>query len=402
MAFYLYKGRRRDGALVEGKVKAATKEEAKEKAAQKKQLSIQSVSKLEGVLYQDIDFFKRVTSKDMVMFLRQMTTLLQSGISLVDSVRLLANQSASNVLRSTLTDVEQDLRQGTSLSQACEKHRTVFSAMIVNMIRAGEAAGNLDEIFERLAAYFEKQHRTKQKVISAVAYPATLAAVSLAVVSFLLAVVVPSFAGVFAGFGAELPLITRVVLGAGEWMQSWFWLIVLLFAAALIAWKWMSRRPETKYYRDYLLLKTPVIGKILQKSALARMARTWSSLFASSVPVLQATSIVERIVGNEVLAGVIRSSRNSLERGRSIAEPMAAHWIFPPLVSQMVTVGEKTGALDQMLEKVAEFYEEEVDQAAERLKSLLEPLLIVILSVVVGVIVASIAIPMFEIFDTIG
>ncbi|SER67372.1 type II secretion system F family protein [Salisediminibacterium halotolerans] len=402
MAFYLYKGRSQDGSFIEGRIKAATKEEAIEKAAQKKNISVQSARKLEGVLYQDIEFFKRVKPKDMVMFLRQMTTLLQAGVSLVDSVRLLAKQSGSSVLRSTLADVEQDLRQGISLSQACDKHRAVFSAIVVNMIRAGEVSGNLDVIFERLASYFEKQHRTKQKVISAVTYPAVLAVVALAVVAFLLAVVVPSFANMFAGFGAELPWITRFVLEAGNWMQSWFWLIVLLLIAAGIVWKWMGRRAETKYYLDYILLKTPIIGSILQKSALARMARTWSSLFASSVPVLQAASIVERIVGNEVLAGVIRLSRNSLERGGSMAEPMATHWIFPPLVSQMVSVGEKTGALDHMLDKVAEFYEEEVDQAAERLKSLLEPLLIVFLAVVVGVIVAAIAIPMFEIFDTIG
>ncbi|ADH98953.1 type II secretion system F family protein [Salisediminibacterium selenitireducens] len=402
MAYYQYEARSKQGELVSGKIKADSKLQAERKLTDEKGVNVLNLSQMEGILYQDIEVFSRVSSKDMVIFLRQMTTLLTAGISLVDSVRLLGEQTPNKALRSALVEVEEDLRQGISMSQSTEKHRKVFQPLVVNMIRAGEAGGNLDEIFERLAVYYEKQNRIKQKVISALAYPATLGVIAIGVVMFLLAVVVPSFADMFAGFDSELPWITLFVLNAGDWMQSWVWLILLLTVAAIFGIRAARKNDDMRYYLDYFMLKMPIVGGILQKSALARMSRTLSSLFTSSVPVLQATSIVERVVGNEVLANVIRDIRTSLEKGESMAGPMEKHWMFPPLVVQMVVVGERTGSLDQMLDRVALFYEEEVDQAAERLKSLMEPMLIAVLAVVVGVIVASIAIPMFEIFDTIG
>ena len=402
MAYYQYEARSKQGELVSGKIKADSKLQAERKLTDEKGVHVLSLSQMEGILYQDIELFSRVSSKDMVIFLRQMTTLLTAGISLVDSVRLLGEQTPNKALRSALVEVEEDLRQGISMSQSTEKHRKVFAPLVVNMIRAGEAGGNLDEIFERLAVYYEKQNRIKQKVISALAYPATLGVIAIGVVMFLLAVVVPSFADMFAGFDSELPWITNFVLSAGDWMQSWAWVILLLAVAAVMGIRAARKNDDMRYYLDLIMLKMPIVGGILQKSALARMSRTLSSLFTSSVPVLQATSIVERVVGNEVLASVIRDIRSSLEKGESMAGPMETHWMFPPLVVQMVVVGERTGSLDQMLDRVALFYEEEVDQAAERLKSLMEPMLIAVLAVVVGVIVASIAIPMFEIFDTIG
>ncbi|AOM82352.1 type II secretion system F family protein [Salisediminibacterium beveridgei] len=402
MAFYQYEARTRQGELLSGKIKADSQIEAEKKLVGDKNLSVLQMSKMQGILYQDLDLFNRVTSKDMVIFLRQMNTLLAAGIPLVDSINLLSQQAPNRLLRSALAEIEDDLRQGVSLSHAAEKHRKVFQPLVINMIRAGEAAGILDEIFERLAIYYEKQNATKQKVISALAYPSTLGVVAIGVVMFLLAVVVPSFADMFASFDSELPWITLFVLHAGEWTQSYAWVIIIAFILAIVGIRVGRKNDDIRYYLDYAMLKLPIVGPILQKSALARMSRTLSSLFTSSVPVLQATSIVERVAGNEVLAKVIRNIRASLEKGESMAGPMQHHWLFPPLVVQMVTVGERTGSLDQMLDRVAIFYEDEVDQAAERLKSMMEPLLIVVLAVIVGVIVASIAIPMFEIFDTIG
>ena len=402
MAFYQYEARTRQGELLSGKIKADSQVEAEKKLVGDKNLSVLQMNKMQGILYQDLDLFNRVTSKDMVIFLRQMNTLLAAGIPLVDSINLLSQQAPNRMLRSALAEIEDDLRQGVSLSHAAEKHRKVFQPLVINMIRAGEAAGILDEIFERLAIYYEKQNATKQKVISALAYPSTLGVVAIGVVMFLLAVVVPSFADMFASFDSELPWITLFVLNAGEWTQSYAWVIILAFILAIVGIRVGRKNDDIRYYLDYAMLKLPIVGPILQKSALARMSRTLSSLFTSSVPVLQATSIVERVAGNEVLAKVIRNIRASLEKGESMAGPMQNHWLFPPLVVQMVTVGERTGSLDQMLDRVAIFYEDEVDQAAERLKSMMEPLLIVVLAVIVGIIVASIAIPMFEIFDTIG
>jgi type IV pilus assembly protein PilC len=206
----------------------------------------------------------------------------------------------------------------------------------------------------------------------------------------------------FTSFNAELPLITQFVLEFGTFFSRFWWLVFILGIASFFGWRFLYERAESRYHIDYILLKMPIFGKLLQKAALARMTRTLSSLFACSVPILQAVAIVERIAGNEVISKVIRESRLSLEKGESLAAPMEKHWVFPPLVSQMISVGEKTGELDTMLDKVADFYEAEVEAATDQIKSLIEPIMIVILAGVVGIIVAAIAIPMFGIFDSIG
>ncbi|PRO64902.1 type II secretion system F family protein [Alkalicoccus urumqiensis] len=400
MPFYQYYGRDRTGTPVQGKMKAGTKEAAKEKL-EKKHVHVKEVIQLEGWLYQDITLFKRARPKELVLFLRQMATLLDAGITLVDSVRLLKNQQKKRLWKEALAALEADIRNGGAFSEAAEKQRHLFPALMTNMIRAGEAGGNLDTVMERLATYYEKQYVLRQKIISALAYPIILTTAAFAVVFFLLAVVVPAFADMFSGFGAELPAITQFVLTAGGIASSWWWLLLLAAAALAVLISMSGRNPQVRYYRDYALLKVPFIGGVLRKAALARMGRTWSSLFASSVPVLHAASIVERVAGNEVLARVIRDARHSLERGESVAGPMEAHWFFPPLVTQMVRVGEQTGALDKMFDRIAQFYEQEVDESTERLKSLMEPVLIAFLAVAVGIIVASIAVPMFDIFETI-
>ncbi|CAM3823352.1 type II secretion system F family protein [Alkalicoccus chagannorensis] len=400
MPFYHYYGRDAYGVPVEGKMRGATEKEVRGKL-EKKAVHAKEVKQLEGWLYQDVPVLQRQNPKEMVLFLRQLATLLQAGITLVESIKLLAGQMQSRQWRDTLAAVEEDIRGGTAFSAAAEKHRNLFPPLMTNMIKAGEAGGDLDEVIERLAVYYEKQYRLRQKVLSSLSYPLILAGASMAVVIFLLAVVVPTFADMFAGFQAELPWITRFVLTLGNVVSSLWWLLFPLAAAGIAAAALIRSRREYLYWWHYVLLRTPIVGGVLQKAAIARMSRTWSSLFASSVPVLQAVSIVERVVGNEVLATVIRDSRKSLEKGESLADPMNGHWIFPPMVTQMVTVGEKTGSLDQMFDKIADFYEEEVDQATDRMKSMMEPVLISVLAVVVGVIVASVAVPMFEIFDTI-
>jgi type IV pilus assembly protein PilC len=279
------------------------------------------------------------------------------------------------------------------------KHKKIFNSMFINMVKAGEVAGNMDETLEKLADDFEKQHDTVAKVKSALTYPAVIGILAIGAVIFLLVGVVPTFVTMFEDMGAELPGITKFVLNASGFMQSFWWMILLIGLGFVFAIIYMKKNKKTKYYLDYFLLRMPIFGNMLQKAALARMMRTLSSLFSSSVPILQAMSIVEKVVENEVIARVIRESRNSLEKGRSMTEPMMDHWAFPPLVTQMISIGESTGALDSMLSKIAEFYEKEVEQGTDRLKSLIEPIMIVFLAGVVGVIVLSIMMPMFSMFD---
>lgn len=400
MGRYKYIGRGRTGKK-EGTINAASKREVMLKLREAGIRVIDMNEVRESIFTKDLAFITPVKLESFVIYLRQFSTLLKAGVTVVDSTRILAAQTESKPLKQALLQIEQSLREGNPLSEAVANHRSIFSPMFIYMIRAGEAGGNMDEVLERLATHFEKQHHTRQKIKSALAYPIAVGIIALIVVIFLLVKIVPTFVDMFADFGGELPAITRFVLNASGFMQQYWWLFLLGLFGFVLAIMVFRQNIQTKYYLDYMTLRIPVFGKILQKSVLARMTRTLSSLFTSSVPFLQSLSIVEYIVENEVIAKVIRQSRESLENGQSITEPMKTHWAFPPLVTQMMAIGEETGALDEMLSKVADFYEKEVDLQTDRFKSLIEPMMIVFLAVVIGTIVTSIMVPMFEIFNQI-
>jgi len=401
MARFKYSGRDRKGKK-QGTLNASSKREAMEKLKGDGIRVIELNEIPETFFTKDITIGNPVKLPDFVIYLRQFATLIKAGVTVVDSTAILAEQTESKALKKALLDVEQELREGNSLSDSVSKHKKIFSAMFINMVKAGEVSGTLDNTLERLADYFEKQNFTRQKIVSALTYPAVIGLLAIAAVIFLLVTVVPTFVNMFKDMNAELPAVTKFVLSASVFMQAYWWLIVLLFILIAVAFMYMKKNQQTKYYLDYLALKTPIFGKMLQKSALARMMRTLSSLFSSSVPILEAMAIVEKVVENEVIAKVIGESRDSLQKGRSMTDPMRKHWAFPPLVTQMIAIGEETGALDAMLAKIAEFYEKEVETTTDRLKSLIEPLMIVFLAAVVGIIVASIMLPMFSLYDQIS
>jgi type IV pilus assembly protein PilC len=401
MARFKYSGRDKSGTK-NGVAHGSSKRDVMQKLRESGIRIIEIEEIPESLLTKDISIGNPVKLQHFVVYLRQFATLLKAGVSVVDATRILAEQTDSKPLKKALLDMEVELMEGNPLSTAAFKYQKIFTPLFINMIKAGEIGGNMDETLERLADHFEKQHHTKQKITSALAYPLTVGVIAIFAVIFLLVKVVPTFVTMFNDFGGELPAITRFVLGASEWMQSFWWLIVLIGLAITVLLQVLKQNKETRYYIDYFVLRVPIFGKLLQKSFLARMTRTMSSLFASSVPVLQAMSIVENVVGNEVIAKVIKDSRNSLEKGNSLTEPMKNHWAFPPLITQMISIGEKTGSLDEMLGKVADFYEKEVDTGTDQLKSLIEPLMIVILAALVGTIVTSIMVPMFDIFNQIN
>ncbi|RSK28023.1 type II secretion system F family protein [Bacillus sp. HMF5848] len=400
MPRYKYEGRDTSGKK-SGVITSSSKRDALEKL-KKEGIRVTLLNEVpETLLTKEIIIGNPVKLQDYVIFLRQFSTLLQAGVSVVDATKILAEQTSSKVLRRVLLEVEEDLRAGNPLSSAASKHKKIFSPMFINMMRAGEAGGNMDEILDRLAIHYEKQNKTKQKIQSALAYPIVVGIVAIGVIIFLLTAVVPTFVSMFEGFNAELPAITKFVLASSEFMQSFWYVVILLFVGIYVGFLVLKSNKKTKYYLDYAALKVPIFGKMIQKAVLARMTRTLSSLFSSSVPILQALSIVESVVENEVIVRVLRESRDSLERGRSITAPMKKHWAFPPLVTQMIAIGEETGVLDAMLAKVADFYEEEVENSTDKLKSLIEPLMILFLASIVGTIVTSILVPMFEIFNQI-
>lgn len=400
MGRYKYTGRDQKGKK-SGIITASSKKDALIQLKKQEVRVIEILEMPETLMTKDITIGNPVKLQHLVIFLRQFATLLQAGVTVVDSTRILAEQTESKALGKALKEIEDELRDGNPLSEAFSRHKKIFEPMLINMLKAGEASGSLDETLEGLATHYEKQHITKQKIISALAYPMVVGVIAVGVVIFLLAAVVPTFVNMLTDFGGELPAITKFVIASSEFMQKFWYIIILFFVFIGIALAMLRKDKRSKYYLDYAILRVPIFGKMLQKAVLARMTRTLSSLFSSSVPILQALAIVEKVVENEVVARVIGESRRSLEKGTSLTDPMKRHWAFPPLVTQMIAIGEETGSLDSMLAKVADFYEKEVESATDRLKSLIEPLMIVMLAGLVGTIVTSILVPMFEIFNSV-
>jgi type IV pilus assembly protein PilC len=400
MARFKYSGRDRKGKKT-GTVTAASKREAMEKLRADGIRVVEMTEVPETIMTKDLSIGNPVKLQDLVIYLRQFATLIKAGVTIVDATNILAMQTESKKLKIALEDIESELRQGRPYSDAAEKHKKIVEPMFINMVRAGEAGGNMEETLERLAQHFEKQHHTQQKIKSAMAYPVVVGIIAVAVVIFMLISVVPTFVGMFSDMGADLPAITQFVLNASSFTQAYWWLILLVAILVAVGLNLLNNNKKTKYYMDLIKLKIPVFGPMVQKAVLASMTRTLSSLFSSGVPILQSLAIVENVVQNDVITRVIRESREALAKGQSLAGPMKEHWAFPPLTTQMIAIGEETGSLDAMLSKVADFYEQEVDNSTDKLKSLIEPLMIVFLAGIVGVIVMAIMVPMFDMFNHI-
>ncbi|MCA1057875.1 type II secretion system F family protein [Rossellomorea aquimaris] len=400
MGRYKYTGRGQKGKK-SGIITASSKKDALIQLKKQEVRVIDILEMPETLMTKDITIGNPVKLQHLVIFLRQFATLLQAGVTVVDATHILGEQTESKALSKALKEIEDELRDGNPLSEAFSRHKKIFEPLLINMLKAGEASGSLDETLEGLATHYEKQHITKQKIISALAYPMLVGVIAIGVVIFLLAAVVPTFVNMLNDFGGELPAITKFVIASSDFMQKFWYIIILFFVLIAVILAVLRKDKKSKYYLDYAVLRIPIFGRMLQKAVLARMTRTLSSLFSSSVPILQALAIVEKVVENEVVARVIGESRRSLEKGTSLTDPMKRHWAFPPLVTQMIAIGEETGSLDSMLAKVADFYEKEVESATDRLKSLIEPLMIVMLAGLVGTIVTSILVPMFEIFNSV-
>ncbi|WP_281887208.1 type II secretion system F family protein [Paenibacillus sp. YYML68] len=356
-----------------------------------------------SILHKELKFgAPQVKSEHFTVFCRQLATLYKSGISMVEAVRVLSEQSESKEFRKILSDISDEMSRGMQFSDAAASYPSVFSGIFINMVRAGEASGNLDEMLTRLAIFYEKEYYTKQKVKSAMVYPAIMAVVTIIVVIILMTFVVPRLVSNFEVMGLELPLPTLIVIAISDWMKQFWYIVLISLCIPPIALKVIKSNPKGVYALDYIKLKLPVFGKLWHKQALSRFSRTFCSLFAAAIPMLQMMTIVSTVVGNEVVAKLIRDSREGLRSGNSIAEPFRNSWLFPPMVVQMLQVGERTGALDTMLEKVADFYEADVDAMADRLKSLLEPIMILILAVIVGGIVLAVMLPSFKLMENMG
>ena len=400
MAVFAYKAKTEEGKVTRGKIEAMSKKEALAELGMM-DLIVFEVEPLNSFLNTEINLRSGLKPKDFIIFLRQFATLISAGILLVESLDLLAEQTTNPRLKAILEDLSTEVQEGSPLSVSMSKHPAVFPNLLIQMIQSAEVSGRLEEVLEQMANYYEKQYRNKQKVTTAMTYPIVVGILALVITAFLLIFIVPIFGEMFASFGSELPAITQMVLGLSQWFQKYWVLILVFLLATIFLLRYLSQRDKMAYSFDYLQLKIPIIGMFLQKTILARMTQTLSSLLNSSVPILQALDVTSQVVDNRVVEEVLLAAKKDVEQGESLAKPMEAHWFFPNLIIQMIKVGEASGSLDEMLKKASDIYEQEVEEASEKLQSLIEPLLIVFLSVIVGFIVLSIVIPMFGLFEQI-
>lgn len=401
MSVFAYKAKTEKGKIINGKIESRNQREAIKELSHM-DLIVFEVKPVSAFLNQEISFGKPLKEKDFVVFLRQFATLMDAGILVLNAVELLSEQTESDALQKALLEIAEDIKGGQPLSDSMEQYPELFPELLVQMIRSGEVSGRLDDVLDQMATYYEKQHNLKQKVSSALTYPMVIGIFAVAVTIFMLVAIVPMFAEMYASSGEELPLITRAVLAISSFIQNFWWVLILAVLALILAVRKLKDTESGKYFFDKIKLKIPIFGKYNQKVVMARMTQTLSSLLASSVPILQAVEVTSRVVGNKVVEDVLLKSRDSLERGESLAGPMSESWVFPPLVIHMARVGEKSGALDMMLKKVADIYDQEVTVATDKLQSLIEPVLIIFLAFVVGFIILSIVVPMFGMFNTMS
>ncbi len=337
----------------------------------------------------------KVPVKELAIFFRQFSVMIDAGLPLVQCLEILAANQENMTFQKTLTGVRTTVEGGSTLANAMRGYPKVFDDLTTNMIEAGETGGILDLILQRLATYVEKAVKLKAAVKSAMIYPCSVIGIAVLVVGALLKFVVPIFASLFAGLGVELPLPTRMVMALSAFVGQFWWVAIAGVVASLFGIKQIRKDPRGRYFFDSLLLKSPIIGKILRKIAVARFTRTLGTLITSGVPILEGLSITARTSGNAVLERALLKVRKSIEEGRTIVDPLKECGVFPNMVTQMIGVGEATGAMDSMLQKIADFYEDEVDSATKDLLTLLEPIMIGFLGVVVGGIVISLYLPLF-------
>lgn len=404
MPTFKYKAKNNLGKVIEGTIDAEA-ESAVAAALRQKRLEVVSVSAaggLGGFLSALNKKGGKVTTKDVVVFSRQFSTMVNAGLPILQGLTIVAEQAENPDFRVVMTKVRDDISNGVPLSEAMAKYPKVFTTLYVNMVKAGEQGGILDVIFERLSEYMEKAEGVSRKVKSAMMYPIVVMSVALLVVIFLMVKVVPTFRDVFASFGAKLPAPTQFLIDVSDFLASKKSVLIVIFLVAF--WIALSMYRKTKagaYNWDLMILKLPVFGVLARKAAVAKFARTLGTLIKSGVPIMDALETVAKTSGNLVLERAVLNARDSVREGKTLTQPLKESKVFPPMVTQMINVGEETGALDAMLSKIADFYEDEVDAAVEGLTSIIEPILIVFLGVTIGFIVVAMFMPMFSIGNVV-
>lgn len=340
--------------------------------------------------------------KDLAIFSRQLATMLNAGLPIVQAMAILEKQTEKKKFQQILKEVRNEVEGGANFSEGLSKHK-IFNRLFINLVRAGETSGTLDAILERLATFLENELALRGKIKSALTYPAIVFVFAIGVTYFLLTGIVPQFASILTGLGSELPLLTRILMGVSDFLKHATLLLVAVVVGAYFAFQAYYRTPKGRITVDRISLKIPIFGNLLKKSALARFSRTFGLLISSGVNIVESLDITKGTAGNAIVEGILEDTKNAIQAGEPVATTLQANPnVFPPMVGSMVAIGEETGALDTMLQKIADFYEREVDEAVSALTAAIEPLMIIFLGLVVGVIVAGMFLPLFKIIGTLS
>ena len=398
MPVFLWKGKDRIGSIKKGEYDAPNEAAVRVYLRGIRITPIDISSKPKGILTTKLGGPRqqKIKTKDLVIFTRQFSTLIDAGLPLVQGLETLASQQVNKSFKRVLTDIKETVEGGSTLADALKRHPKVFDELYVNLVAAGEVGGILDTILQRLSIQLEKMEALKRKVKGAMIYPIVVLIVAVGAISALLIFVIPIFEKLFSEFGKELPAFTRMVIDLSKWLNTW--IIPLIFFLGIFSFFFVKfhKTPKGRLLIDGLVLKLPVLGDLVRKVAIARFTRTLGIMISSGVPILDGLDIVGRTAGNKVIQNAIDATRQSITEGKSFAEPLTTTGVFPPMVVQMIAVGESTGALDAMLEKIADFYDEEVDAGVEALTTMLEPLLIIFLGGAIGSLIIAMYLPIFS------
>lgn len=400
MGIFAYKARQADGSIISGVIEADDVRKAMTNIRSQGLTVISTEEKKADILagvVKAINIFDKVSLGDKVLFSRQFSTLINAGIPVIQCLNILVDQTKKNVFKGVLRDIRTNIESGEFISASLAKHPDAFDTLYVSMVKAGEVGGVLDEVLDRLALYLENIAELKRKVVGAMVYPIMIIFVAVIVVGFLLVFVIPQFKEVFKIFGSKLPAPTQMLIDLSNFLVKQGWIIVVVVIGIVMFFGTLIKRvPAVKFRWHKLILKVPLIGDLLLKVAVARFTRTLGTLARSGVPILEALEICATTSGNKVIEAAILDGRTAIKEGERISESLKTANVFPPIVVQMISIGEETGALDSMLFKVADYYDKEVDATVAALASIIEPVLIVFLGVVVGFIVIAMYLPIFS------
>ena len=402
MPIFIWEGTTKKNEVKKGEIEA-TNENAVRGLLRRQGFKIIEVRIKPKDILEYLPFLKaKIKEKNVVVFCRIFSTMINAGLPLIQCLDLLAQQEQNKSFAKIIRSVKEDIEGGTSLTNALKKYPKIFDDLFVNLIAAGEAGGILDVILERLSAYMEKAMKLKARVKGAMTYPIAVLVISVSVVALLLLKVIPVFQKMFEGMGGKLPALTQLLITTSEFAQHYFLYIIAVFVVIYIAFTRFYKTEKGQWIVDSLILKAPIFGDLLKKVAVAKFSRTLSTMMSSGVPILEGLTIVSKTSGNVVVENALLKTRQSITEGRSIAEPLAETGIFPPMVIQMISVGEATGALDSMLSKIANFYDDEIDVAVDSMTALLEPVMMVFLGGVVGGMIIAMYLPIFKLASVVG